>query len=50
MTKLPARSGRSIDYYVRLEQGKESNPSGPILDGLARALRRGPVCADGQGG
>ena len=29
----------SIDYYIRLEQGKESNPSGPILDGLARALR-----------
>jgi hypothetical protein len=29
----------SIDYYIRLEQGRESNPSGPILDGLARALR-----------
>ena len=34
-----ALAGLSIDYYIRLEQGKESNPSGPILDGLARALR-----------
>jgi transcriptional regulator with XRE-family HTH domain len=33
-----ALAGLSIDYYIRLEQGKESNPSGPILDGLARAL------------
>jgi len=34
-----ALAGLSIDYYIRLEQGKESNPSGPILDGLARGLR-----------
>jgi transcriptional regulator with XRE-family HTH domain len=34
-----AIAGLSIDYYIRLEQGKEVNPSGPILDGLARALR-----------
>ncbi len=34
-----ALAGLSIDYYIRLEQGKESNPSGPVLDGLARALR-----------
>jgi transcriptional regulator with XRE-family HTH domain len=34
-----ALAGLSIDYYIRLEQGKETNPSGPILDGLARALR-----------
>jgi len=33
-----ALAGLSIDYYIRLEQGKETNPSGPILDGLARAL------------
>lgn len=37
--ELAALAGLSIDYYIRLEQGKESNPSGPILDGLARALR-----------
>jgi transcriptional regulator with XRE-family HTH domain len=37
--ELAAIAGLSIDYYIRLEQGKETNPSGPILDGLARALR-----------
>jgi transcriptional regulator with XRE-family HTH domain len=37
--EVAAIAGLSIDYYIRLEQGKESNPSGPILDGLARALR-----------
>lgn len=36
--ELAAVAGLSIDYYIRLEQGKETNPSGPILDGLARAL------------
>lgn len=29
----------SIDYYTRLEQGKETNPSSAVLDGLATALR-----------
>jgi transcriptional regulator with XRE-family HTH domain len=37
--EVAALAGLSIDYYIRLEQGRESNPSGPILDGLARALR-----------
>jgi transcriptional regulator with XRE-family HTH domain len=37
--ELAAVAGLSMDYYIRLEQGKETNPSGPILDGLARALR-----------
>jgi transcriptional regulator with XRE-family HTH domain len=37
--ELAAVAGLSIDYYIRLEQGKETNPSGPILDGLARALQ-----------
>jgi len=37
--EIAALAGLSIDYYIRLEQGKETNPSGPILDGLARALR-----------
>jgi transcriptional regulator with XRE-family HTH domain len=37
--EVAALAGLSIDYYIRLEQGKESNPSGPILDGLVRALR-----------
>ena len=29
----------SVDYYVRLEQGRETNPSAPVLDALGRALR-----------
>lgn len=37
--ELAALAGLSIDYYIRLEQGKETNPSGSILDGLARALK-----------
>jgi len=37
--EIAALAGLSIDYYIRLEQGKETNPSGPILDGIARALR-----------
>ena len=37
--ELAAVAGLSIDYYIRLEQGKETNPSGPILGGLARALQ-----------
>ena len=36
--ELAALAGLSIDYYIRLEQGKEANPSTAILDGLARAL------------
>jgi transcriptional regulator with XRE-family HTH domain len=37
--ELAALAGLSIDYYIRLEQGKETNPSTAILDGLARALQ-----------
>src|SRR6201996_9605314 len=36
--ELAALAGLSIDYYIRLEQGKETNPSTAILDGLACAL------------
>lgn len=36
--ELAALAGLSIDYYIRLEQGKEANPGTAILDGLARAL------------
>ncbi|WUW26474.1 helix-turn-helix transcriptional regulator [Streptomyces sp. NBC_01463] len=31
-------AGISIDYYVRLERGKETRPSPAVLDALARAL------------
>jgi transcriptional regulator with XRE-family HTH domain len=32
-------AGVSADYYTRLEQGRETNPSGQVVDALARALR-----------
>jgi transcriptional regulator with XRE-family HTH domain len=31
-------AGVSTDYYVRLEQGRERNPSAQVVDALARAL------------
>ncbi|GAA0269723.1 helix-turn-helix transcriptional regulator [Actinomadura nitritigenes] len=37
--ELAALAGVSIDYYIRLEQGKETNPSPAVLEALARALR-----------
>ncbi|MFB8114541.1 helix-turn-helix transcriptional regulator [Streptomyces sp. NPDC055962] len=36
--ELATLSGISIDYYVRLERGKETHPSPAVLDALARAL------------
>lgn len=36
--ELAALAGVSIDYYTRLEQGKETNPSSGVLDALAGAL------------
>jgi transcriptional regulator with XRE-family HTH domain len=32
-------AGVSIDYYIRLEQGRDRNPSMQVLDALARTLR-----------
>jgi transcriptional regulator with XRE-family HTH domain len=32
-------AGVSVDYYVRLEQGRERNPSAPVLEALSTALR-----------
>lgn len=31
-------AGISADYYLRLEQGRDRNPSGQVLDALARVL------------
>jgi transcriptional regulator with XRE-family HTH domain len=36
--ELATLSGISIDYYVRMERGKETRPSPSVLDALARAL------------
>ena len=32
-------AGLSVDYYMRLEQGRAANPSPSVLDAVARALR-----------
>jgi len=32
-------AGVSVDYYTRMEQGRVPNPSGAVLDALARALQ-----------
>ncbi len=37
--ELAALAGVSVDYYVRLEQGRDLNPSDAVLDAIARALR-----------
>ncbi|MEV5986537.1 helix-turn-helix domain-containing protein [Streptomyces sp. NPDC052051] len=37
--ELAALAGVSVDYYIRLERGRETNPSPAVLDALGRALR-----------
>lgn len=37
--ELAALAGVSIDYYVRLERGKETHPSPSVVEALAAALR-----------
>jgi transcriptional regulator with XRE-family HTH domain len=39
--ELATIAGISIDYYIRLEQGRETNPSHAVLEALARSLRLG---------
>ena len=37
--ELATLAGISSDYYLRLEQGRDKNPSAQILEALARALQ-----------
>ncbi|MEU4654106.1 helix-turn-helix domain-containing protein [Streptomyces sp. NPDC023723] len=37
--ELAALAGVSVDYYIRLERGRETNPSVAVVDALGRALR-----------
>lgn len=37
--ELSLLAGVSTDYYIRLEQGRDRNPSAQVLDALARALQ-----------
>ncbi|MER7687267.1 helix-turn-helix transcriptional regulator [Streptomyces sp. NPDC097610] len=41
--ELATLAGVSVDYYVRLERGRETNPSPSVVDALARALRLDPA-------
>ncbi|MEU8135335.1 helix-turn-helix domain-containing protein [Streptodolium elevatio] len=41
--ELATLSGVSVDYYTRLERGRETNPSPAVIDAIARALR---LCGD----
>jgi transcriptional regulator with XRE-family HTH domain len=40
--ELAVLAGISADYYARLEQGRERNPSPQVLDAIGRALRLTP--------
>jgi transcriptional regulator with XRE-family HTH domain len=37
--EVASLAGMSVDYYIRLEQGRDLSPSDSIIDALARALR-----------
>ncbi|MBO1337771.1 helix-turn-helix domain-containing protein [Streptomyces sp. VRA16 Mangrove soil] len=37
--ELATLSGVSVDYYTRLERGRETNPSPAVIDAIGRALR-----------
>jgi transcriptional regulator with XRE-family HTH domain len=37
--ELALLAGVSVDYYIRLEQGRDLSPSNSVLDSVARALR-----------
>ncbi|MET7775484.1 MULTISPECIES: helix-turn-helix transcriptional regulator [Streptomyces] len=41
--ELATLAGVSVDYYVRLERGKETHPSPAVVDAIARALLLGPA-------
>lgn len=41
--ELATLAGVSVDYYTRLERGRETNPSPAVVDAVARALR---LCGD----
>jgi hypothetical protein len=44
--ELAQLSGLSVDYVVRLEQGRARHPSAQVVAALARALQLGPVERD----
>ncbi len=43
--EVAIRAGISVDYYIRLEQGRESRPSDAVIAALAHALELSPDAA-----
>lgn len=43
--EVATRAGISVDYYIRLEQGRESHPSDAVITALAHALALSPDAA-----
>ncbi|MEV4436253.1 helix-turn-helix transcriptional regulator [Streptomyces sp. NPDC049555] len=41
--ELATLAGVSVDYYTRLERGRETNPSPAVIEAISRALR---LCGD----
>ena len=44
--ELAMLAGISAEYYLRLEVGRDNNPSAQVVDALARALRLDVVATD----
>jgi transcriptional regulator with XRE-family HTH domain len=44
--EVAAAAGISVDYYTRIEQGRETHPSDSVMDALSRALRLEPDALD----
>jgi transcriptional regulator with XRE-family HTH domain len=44
--ELATLAGISSAYYLRLEQGRDTNPSAPVVDALARALQLDATATD----
>jgi transcriptional regulator with XRE-family HTH domain len=45
-SEVATLAGISVDYLVRLEQGRDKHPSAQVLAALAQALRLGPADLD----
>jgi transcriptional regulator with XRE-family HTH domain len=41
--EVAERSGISVDWYIRLEQGRDSSPSRATAEALSKALKLGPT-------
>ena len=44
--EVSTAAGISVDYYTRLEQGRENHPSDAVLDALARVLLLAPDASE----